>query len=392
MLLNILFIAVTILTLISISQIWKISEAISAVRGKKPYEITEKENNLNAFLCFLMIIFSYAIYFYYHFKLVAPGKLLPRAASEHGELIDVLQDVSFVIISLAYLIVQPLLWYFAYKYRFKKNNKALYFAHDNKLEIAWTIFPAIIFTGLIFYGLTIWNAAMSLSSDDEDKIIIELYARQFDWTARYTGADGVLGEANYTMISGNNSLGIVTKETIDDQLNAINEEIERIDREIARFPAKERLKDLEVARARSINQLKVVSDYKRKLESQSFNEAYDDVVINPGGEIRIPKGKRIELKMRSQDVIHSAYLPHFRVHMYCVPGMETSFSFVPTITSFEMQKKLGNKDFDFLLFCNNICGAAHWNMQMNIIVEEEEDFNRWMAEQKTFREVYLASN
>jgi cytochrome c oxidase subunit 2 len=284
------------------------------------------------------------------------------------------------------------LWWFAYKYRYKKGNKAFYFAHNNKLEIAWTIFPAIIFTGLIFYGLSIWNKATTLPSDDEDKIVIELYARQFDWTARYTGADGVLGEANYTMIAGNNSLGIVMKETIEDQLIAIGEELERIDKELAKFPTKDKIAELETAKARSISQLKMVSDYKRKLESQTFNEAYDDIVINPGGEIHIPKGKKIELKMRSQDVIHSAYLPHFRVHMYCVPGLETSFSFVPTMTTFEMQEKLGNRDFDFLLFCNNICGAAHWNMQMNIIVQEEADFNRWLSEQKSFREVYIASN
>jgi cytochrome c oxidase subunit 2 len=53
--------------------------------------------------------------------------------------------------------------------------------------------------------------------------------------------------------------------------------------------------------------------------------AQDDIVVK---ELHIPKGKKIHFKMRSQDVLHSAYMPYFRAQMNCVPGMVTEFAFV----------------------------------------------------------------
>jgi cytochrome c oxidase subunit 2 len=118
--------------------------------------------------------------------------------------------------------------------------------------------------------------------------------------------------------------------------------------------------------------------------------------------------------MRSQDVLHSAYMPHFRAQMNCVPGMVTQFSFTPTITTEEMRLqpeiidkvKRTNKiraeraasgeensdpwEFDYVLLCNKICGKSHYNMQMKIIVESEEDFQKWLDSQKTFGETVIA--
>ena len=119
--------------------------------------------------------------------------------------------------------------------------------------------------------------------------------------------------------------------------------------------------------------------------------------------------------MRSQDVLHSAYMPFFRAQMNCVPGMITEFAFTPNKTTEEMRQdpdiiskvKKINKlraekskeliingdvaldpyEFDFLLLCNKICGASHYNMQMKIIVESKEEYAKWMSEQQTFAEV-----
>ena len=49
-------------------------------------------------------------------------------------------------------------------------------------------------------------------------------------------------------------------------------------------------------------------------------------------------------------------------------------------------KKFEMYDFEFLLLCNKICGSNHFNMQMNIIVETEEEFNTWISEQGTIAE------
>jgi cytochrome c oxidase subunit 2 len=115
--------------------------------------------------------------------------------------------------------------------------------------------------------------------------------------------------------------------------------------------------------------------------------------------------------MRSQDVLHSAYMPHFRAQMNCVPGMVTSFSFTPSVTTAEMRDKpamiekvatinairakksidlvangqvaLDPYTFDFLLLCNKICGTSHYNMQMKIVVDTPEDYKSWFKEQVT---------
>jgi cytochrome c oxidase subunit 2 len=128
----------------------------------------------------------------------------------------------------------------------------------------------------------------------------------------------------------------------------------------------------------------------------------DDIPVR---ELHLPKGRKIVFKFRSQDVLHSAYMPHFRAQMNCVPGMVTEFGFTPKFTTQEMRvqeetvrkvnginklRKAKGEDpyeFDYLLLCNKICGASHYNMQMKIVVEEEADFYSWLKQQKTITEL-----
>jgi cytochrome c oxidase subunit 2 len=119
--------------------------------------------------------------------------------------------------------------------------------------------------------------------------------------------------------------------------------------------------------------------------------------------------------MRSQDVLHSAYMPHFRAQMNCVPGMITQFSYTPIYTTEEMrqdpdvmekvkrtntiraERALNGEpnsdpwEFDYILLCNKICGKSHYNMQMKIIVETQEEYDAWMAEQKTFAQTVVSN-
>ena len=122
-------------------------------------------------------------------------------------------------------------------------------------------------------------------------------------------------------------------------------------------------------------------------------------------ELYLPKGKKVHFKFRSQDVLHSAYMPHFRAQMNCVPGMVTEFGFTPKYTTEEMrmqsevrEKTKGiNKiraakgedlyEFDYVLLCNKICGTSHYSMQMKITVVEQEEYDAWIAEQPTLATV-----
>src|SRR5690606_28254417 len=113
----------------------------------------------------------------------------------------------------------------------------------------------------------------------------------------------------------------------------------------------------------------------------------DDIVVR--NEFHIPVGREVEFKLNAREVIHSAYLPHFRAQMNCVPGMTTMMHFTPTITTEEMRKKPfvielmkgineiraknGEKpeEFNYTLLCNKICGNSHYNMQMTVVVDTE---------------------
>ena len=67
--------------------------------------------------------------------------------------------------------------------------------------------------------------------------------------------------------------------------------------------------------------------------------------------------------------------------MNAVPGMETQFHFIPNITTDSMKSITGNDKFSYILLCNKICGVAHYNMRMNVVVTSKEDFMKWYKDQ-----------
>ena len=342
---TLLILAVLVLVAIAIWQMTKIFE-LSQIGSVDSQVANDRDNRYNGYLMMVFLVFIYAITIFSFWKY---GKvLLPEAASAHGAEYDYLMLVSFIIIFIVQTITQLLLHYFGYKYRGEKEKKALYYADNDKLEFIWTIIPVIVLAGLILWGLYTWTNIMDIN-DEDDPLVVELYAQQFNWTARYAGDDNVLGGANVRMID-------------IDKANILG------------------------------------------LDESDLN-ASDDIIVK---ELHLPVGRKVNFKMRSQDVLHSAYMPHFRAQMNCVPGMTTQFSFTPTITTADMrqnpdvvdkvkrtnairaEKAAAGKDnsdpweFDYILLCNKICGKSHYNMQMKIIVEEEEEYNKWLAEQQTF--------
>lgn len=342
---TVLIIAVLVLVAIAIWQMTKIFE-LSQVKAEITQVATDKDNKYNGYLLFAFLIFIYLITIFCFWKY--SKFILPEAASEHGGEYDSLLLWSFVIIFIVQTITQALLHYFGYKYKGEKGKKALFFADNDRLEFIWTIIPVIVLAGLILWGLYTWTNIMDINEDD-DPLIVELYAQQFNWTARYGGEDNVLGESNVRMID--------------------------------------------------INRANVMG-----LDEADPNSS-DDIIVK---ELHLPVGRKVNFKMRSQDVLHSAYMPHFRAQMNCVPGMITEFSFTPSITTAEMRLKPEivdkvnrtnairaeraakgepNSDpweFDFVLLCNKICGKSHYNMQMKIIVETEEEYKEWITSQQTF--------
>ena len=70
--------------------------------------------------------------------------------------------------------------------------------------------------------------------------------------------------------------------------------------------------------------------------------------------------------------------------MNTVPGVPTRFKMTPTITTDSMRTVLDDPDFDYVLLCNKVCGAAHFNMQMKVVVESEESYKNWLELQEEF--------
>ncbi|WP_299124632.1 cytochrome c oxidase subunit II [uncultured Tenacibaculum sp.] len=302
---------------------------------------TDKDNETQGKLALGFLAFLYAMMIY---CLIAMNVImLPESASIEGEHDDNLFNITFWLIGIVQFGMQFLIFFFTYKYRGNKDKKALFYADSHKLELLWTSIPAVTIVLLIGYGLWAWNNIMYVGAD-ENPIEIEVYSRQFDWQARYAGADNELGLGNVNFIKGINSMGV----------------------------------------------------------DMSDPKSQDDKKVT---ELVLPKGKKILFKFRSQDVLHSAYMPHFRAQMNCVPGMITQFAFTPKYTTEEMRQNSEviaktegiNKirrakgeepyEFNYLLLCNKICGASHYNMQMKITVVEEAEYKKWLSEQKTLAQV-----
>tara|TARA_B110000003_G_C16645420_1_gene531816 strand:- start:1459 stop:2439 length:981 start_codon:yes stop_codon:yes gene_type:complete len=315
---------VIILFVATLVQILRVSELLSEIKGKDVNQVTDEDNNTQGIL-FLLIGFGFLIFVIWQ-MVTWNHLLLPPASSVHGAQIDILMKMSMGLILIVFFVLSPVLFYFMYKYRGKKSNKAYFFSHNNKLEVVWTVIPTIILTGFIIFGLKTWDKAMNVEVT-ESTTIIEVYAKQFNWVARYSGLDNNLGSANYKLVKGRNILGV-------DMLDS---------------------------------------------------NAIDDKVTT---EVHLVIDKPVLLKFRSQDVIHSAFLPHFRVQMNCVPGMVTQFGFTPTKTTAQMKESEG-QDFEYILLCNKICGAAHYNMQMKFVVETQAEYDAWYASQQNLESKLL---
>ena len=346
------FLTLLILTLISVS-IWQVSKILELSQPKtESTEVADdNDNETQGKLMFAFLIFIYILTIFSFWKW--GDVLLPEAASEHGSEYDSLMWVTFSVIFFVQTITQALLHYFGYKYRGIKGQKALFYSDNDRLEAVWTIIPTIVLAVLILYGLYTWNDIMFVE-ENEDALVVELYAQQFNWKVRYGGEDNVLGDANVRFLQDFDGKNLVGIDVTDPN-------------------------------------------------------GLDDIVVQ---ELHLPVGKEIQFKMRSQDVLHSAFMPHFRAQMNCVPGMITEFAFTPIKTTEQMRmepdviskvrkineiREFKSKEliaqgeealepyvFDYLLLCNKICGASHYNMQIKIIVETENEFNKWIKSQQTF--------
>ena len=382
---KLLILLVVVLGVMAIAQLARVYELTARLRGKREEDISPADNRMNARLMWAFLIAYFAFFVW---LVVAYGdKMLPVAASEHGAETDWLMDFNWIILAIPFVLTNVLLFWFAGKYIHSKERKAYWQPHNNRLELIWTVIPAGVLAVIIIMGLTTWSQITSPAGPGA--VEVELYAKQFDWTARYPGADGVLGATDFRLINGTNPLGIVTKESIALRMAEIDASIRGTDSILTntiladnkREELTEQVERLQRTQARILNLRTVMElDIKEKGSASQYLYGADDIVTK---DFYLPVRKEANILIRRRDVIHSAYIPHLRSQMNAVPGMTTSMKMVPTITTDSMRTSVMNDDtFDFVLLCNKICGASHYNMQMPLTVTTASDYDKWMADQQ----------
>lgn len=310
------------LVLIILFQISKASDSIAILKDEE--KATENSNKVHAFLFLLFLVFGLVGTFYsaYWFK----EAYLPFPSSEHGAWLRSMFQWTLIVTVPVFVATHIALFYFTFKYKKEKGRKSYYYSHNNKLELIWTVIPAIVMILLVYEGIRNWFKITGPAP--QEAIVVEATAQQFLWTIRYAGEDNELGVKNIRLIGSDNSVG-------QDWTDAANK---------------------------------------------------DDFIAD---EIHIPLGKPVLFKLNALDVLHSFYLPHFRVKMDCVPGIPTQFWFTPTRTTAEMREIYG-PDFNYELACAELCGSAHFNMRKVVVVETEEEYEEWFKQQQpTYKQLGL---
>jgi cytochrome c oxidase subunit II len=307
-------------------QIAKASEYVAIMRGEE--KSRKQTNKINGFMMMVFLVAGLFGVYYCNEKL--KGRVLGTPASDHGVNIDMMLYITLAITGVVLIITQILLFWFAYKYQESDTRKAYYYPHNNKLELIWTVVPAIALTVLIGFGIYYW---FKITGDaPKNAMDVEIVGSQFKWEYRYPGKDKIMGKKYYKQISDakSNPLG----QLWDDPAN------------------------------------------------------HDDIYVS-GEPMHLVVNKPVRLIIGAKDVIHDVGLPHFRLKMDAVPGTPTTMWFTPTRTTKQMKEETGDPEFVFEIACDQLCGKGHWSMRGEIIVETQEEFDTWIIGKKP---QYLVAN
>ena len=304
-----------------------------AIIGKilKVYEISREmqgqkskfdSRRINGVLFGIALIAGiYGVYWSYS---VQGPMSIHESASVHGLDIDYMFNITLILTTIVFILTHIALFGFSFKYRGSENRKAYFYPHNNSLERIWTITPAIVLTVLVLLGFFTWRGITNVSPEDQKKAInIEITGEQFKWSLRYAGFDNQIGTRNYKLTTPTNGLGI---------------------------------------------------DFKDQ-------KSWDDKLVS---EIVIPVNKPVRFTIGSKDVLHSFYLPDFRVQINAVPGMPTYFQFTPRLTTAEVRLERNNPEYNYVLLCAKNCGAGHYNMQAKVTVVSEAEYATWLAKQALY--------
>ena len=312
-------VAILVLGFLITFQIAKASEYVAVLRGEE--RSRKQSNKINAFMLLMFLIVGLIGVYYCNEKL--KGKILGAPASDHGVLVDRMLYITLALTFVVFIITQVALFWFSFKYQESDNRKPFFYPHNNKLELIWTVIPAITLTVLVGFGIFYWFKITGKAP--KGAMEVEVIGSQFKWEYRYPGKDGVFGKKYFKK----------TDEAKGNPLGQIWED-----------PAN-----------------------------------HDDIYI-AGEDLHLVVNKPVKMIIGAKDVIHDVGLAHFRMKMDAVPGIPTTMWFTPTKTTKQMKEETGNDKFVYEISCDQMCGKGHTGMRGTIVVETQEEFDAWMAGKK----------
>jgi len=215
---------------------------------------------------------------------------LPPLLSDRGD-IDRAFGLTLAVTGVVFILTNLLLAYCGWRYQDHEGARAAYWHESSRLEWTWTTITAVVMFYFAFKALGLW--AQVTSPAPADAFVVEVTAQQFAWNVRYPGPDGIFGRTDVRLVDPTalNFIGL----------------------------------------------------------DKSDPGAADDVTMQ--NQLYLPEGRPVRVRLRSLDVIHSFFLPNFRVKQDAVPGMTTETWFVP--------RKAGDSE----IACAEHCGANHFRMR-----------------------------
>lgn len=246
---------------------------------------------------------------------------LPPNYSVHGTGIDSLYTVILWITGIAFVLVQVLLVLFMVKYRHGKARRAHFTHGHTRLEMIWTLLPAVILALLALWSKKVWDEYRFTRPDHAARLLV--VGEQFKWNVVYPGPDGKLGRYMQFPKPSDDGYRDVPRSIAIDRINDF-------------------LSDNTLGQLRPDHPA-VKANKARKPSDPAYDPTLDEAVkdgkdddydpISAGRTIFLPANRPIDITLTSKDVLHDFFLPNFRVKLDAVPGLRGQIGFTATRTS-----------------------------------------------------------
>jgi len=214
--------------------------------------------------------------------------------------------MSLAITGVVFILTNLLLAWVSFRFADRPGAVASYWHDHAGLEWSWTGVTALILFFFLFGALRLWGQIVN-TPPPADALLVEVTGQQFAWNIRYAGKDGALGRTDHRLASQENPTGI----------------------------------------------------------DKADPAAADDLLLL--NQLYLPQDRAVTLEIRSMDVLHSFYLPNFRVKQDAVPGMTVRTWFVP------------RESGQFEIACAEHCGLGHYRMRGQVHVVPAADFEQTLA-------------